>query len=105
MDKMKDAKLTELFIRARKEAPPAPEAGFANLVMTAVRHDASRRAAGELSWLDQIGVWAPQAVASCAVLIVICVVTDLALQLFGLPTLTEGVAQLSSDWLMAASLI
>lgn len=82
-----------------------PEAGFENLVLAVVRRETIPTTFGEISWFDQIGVWSPRLAVGCAVLIAACVATDLALNLFGMPTLTDGLGQISNDWLLASNAI
>lgn len=102
---MNESKLNQLFTAARQETPPSPAPGFENLVLAAMRHDATPVTPAELSWLEQITAWSPRLVIGCAILIAACITTDVALNSFGLPTLTDGVAQISGDWLLTPNSI
>ncbi|MGC3960241.1 MAG: hypothetical protein QM813_20635 [Verrucomicrobiota bacterium] len=102
---MNDAKLEKLFAATRKETPPAPEAGFDKLVLAAIRSEPKPESAAELSWFDQIGIWSPRLAVACAVVILVSVATDFALNALGVPSLTEGVAQISNDWLITFNAI
>jgi hypothetical protein len=102
---MKESKLNQLFAAVRKETPPGPETGFENVVLTAIRRESPSTIPAQASWLDQIGVWSPRLALACAALIVACVATDLSLNALGVPSLTDGVAQISNDWLMTLNAI
>ena len=98
---MNDAKLNQLFAAARKEAPPTPAAGFDNLVLGALRHEPAPPP--ELSWFDQLGALFPRLALAAALVILISVTADFALSWLGVPTLNDGVWQVSDQWLLAVN--
>lgn len=98
---MNDAKLNQLFAAARKETPPPPATGFDNLVLGALRHEPAPPP--ELSWFDQLGALFPQLALATALVILISVTADFALSWLGVPTLSDGVWQVSDQWLLAAN--
>lgn len=96
-------KLNKLFAAARKETPATPEAGFENLVLAAIRSEPMSREAAELSLADQLSALFPRLAWVTAVIVVLCLATDFGLSAWGVPTLTEGVAEISNQWLVAAN--
>lgn len=86
---MNDRKLNQLLGAAKKETPAAPADGFDVLVMQQIRRNPAR---AELSIADVLGMWFPRLALAAAVVIALCLVTELA---SGGPSLTESAAQLS----------
>lgn len=102
---MNASTLKQLFAKARQETPPPLEPGFENLVLGAIRRNGRAAPPTELAWLDQITAWSPRLAIGCASLIVACIITELALNASGLPTLTEAAAQISGAWLLTDNFI
>lgn len=100
---MNDAKLDRLFAAARKETPPAPASGFDHLVLGALRREPAPLP--EVSLLDQLGAWFPRLALAAGLVILVSVTTDFTLSWLGVPTLSDGVWQISDQWLLAASRI
>jgi hypothetical protein len=99
---MSKEKLNQLFTAARKEAPPLPEAGFENLVMSAIRRGPQNPGAATVSLLDQLGALFPRLAWAAALVLALCVVADFGLTALAQTNLTDGIAELSEQWLFAA---
>ena len=97
---MNETKLNQLFRTARKEIPPGPAAGFENLVLAALRHEPSP---GSISLFDQLGALLPRLAVATGLAVAVCVAVDFGLGALGMPNLTEGVAQISSQWLFTST--
>ena len=88
---MNDRKLTRLFHAARNETPPAPNEGFAFLVMRQIQSDTGR---AEPTVSDVLGMWFPRLAVMAAALIGICVISEVVSST-NAPSLSESAAQLS----------
>ena len=95
---MNDTKLKNLFAAARREVPPAATDGFDLLVMQAVRREPARRAATTI--FDELNALFPRFAWAAISVIAVCVAGD---WLAGAPSLTDGVAQISQQWLLAGN--
>jgi len=93
---MNDDKLGKLFAAARKENPPAPAAGFDFLVMQAIKHQPAPRAA---TVADQLNALFPRLAWAAIAAIALCVAGDW-LDANAQTSLTDGVTQLSQQWLL-----
>lgn len=100
---MNEKRLNQLFGAARRETATSPEAGFASLVLTTVRREAQACEAGPVSWLDQIGALFPRLAWATALVVALCVAADFGLSVLGVPSLTDGMAQISNQWLLTAN--
>jgi hypothetical protein len=94
---MNERKLNKLFEAARNEMPPAPSYDFEARVMRAIGRLPESE---ESSLTDQLNFLFPRLAFAAGAVIVVCVAGELALNL---PDLTEGVAQISDQWLFAAN--
>ncbi len=99
---MNEKKLQQLFRAARTETPPAAEVGFENLVLSAIRRE-PRGATEGSSLFDQLGALFPRLAWAAALVVVLCVAADFGLGALGVPGLTDGVAQISDQWLFTAT--
>jgi len=100
---MNERKLNQLFGAARKETPPWPEAGFENLVLTAIRHEPRLKAPSPVSLSDQLGALFPRLAWAAVLVVGLCVAADFGLGALDVPSLTDGVAQISAQWLFTAN--
>ena len=98
---MKPDKLEQLFSAAAKAQPPTPGPDFADDVLRAVRREPMREA-GAVTFADQLGALLPRVAFATALIVVACVAADLALDSLGRSSLSDGVSQLSEQWLFAA---
>jgi hypothetical protein len=96
---MNDDKLEKLFAAARKENPPAPAEGFDFLVMQAIKHDPAPRAA---TVSDQLNALFPRVALAAVAAIALCVAGDW-LDASAQTSLTDGVTQLSQQWLLTGN--
>ena len=97
---MNDRKLKQLFALARKQAMPAPPADFATDVLRALRREPPAGAPQSLSGFDQLNSWFPRLALASSTFIVLCVALDYGLTAAGVPSLSDGVSQLSAQWLL-----
>jgi hypothetical protein len=97
---MNESKLKRLFETARNEPSPAPGAGFEAQVMRAIRHEGKEEPG---SLFDQLNRLFPRVAWAAVVVIGLCVAGDLAASALHLPGLTDGLAQLSDQWLFAVN--
>ena len=88
---MNDRKLEQLFDTAKSDAAPAPNEGFAFLVMQQIQHNPAR---AELAVSDVISMWFPRLAVLAAAVIAICVVSEMVIS-SNAPSLSESAAQLS----------
>ena len=98
---MKPDKLDQLFSAAAKAEPPKPDADFAGDVLRAVRREPARELA-DTTFADQLGALLPRIAFVTALIVVACVAADIALDSLGRTSLSDGVSQLSEQWLFAA---
>ncbi|HLX96098.1 MAG TPA: hypothetical protein VKU37_10180 [Verrucomicrobiae bacterium] len=97
---MNDRKLKRLFASARLETPPAPPGDFAADVLRAVRRGPPAAAPESLSVFDQLNLWFPRLALAASTVIVLCCALDYGLTAAGVPSLSDGVSQLSAQWLL-----
>lgn len=102
---MNAEKLNALFRAARQLPPPLPEPGFENLVLAAVRAEAARGrgCTTGASWLAVLETLFPRLAWVAAALILVCVAAEAGADALGVPSLTDGLAQLSEQWLLTAT--
>jgi len=96
---MNDRKLKQLLAAVRKEIAPAPSADFAADVLRAIRHE-SIAAPETFSIFDQLNLWFPRIALAASAVIVLCLAADYGLTAAGVPSLSDGVSQLSAQWLL-----
>ena len=89
---MNNRKLNQLFNAAKNETPPAPNEGFAFLVMRQIQSDTGQ---AEPTVSDVLGMWFPRLAVVAAVLIGICVISEAVLT-SDAPSLSESAALLSA---------
>jgi hypothetical protein len=94
---MNDHKLKKIFEAARQETPALPPDGFEFLVMQAIRREPAPRAA---TVSDQLHALFPR-LAWAAVLTIALLLAGDWLASDAQPSLTDGAAQLSQQWLLA----
>ncbi len=101
---MNKSKLETLFAAARRLPPPLPEPGFENLVLAAVWREGSGPSQAEAGWLIGLAVLFTRLGWVAVVVIVACLATDaVAARLLGMPGLTDGLVQLSDQWLLSSA--
>jgi hypothetical protein len=93
---MNEDKLGKIFAAARKENPPVPAEGFDFLVMQALKHEPAPRAA---TLSDQLNTLFPRLACAAIVIIALCVAGDW-FDTGAQTSLTDGVTQLSQQWLL-----
>ncbi|MSU58588.1 MAG: hypothetical protein EXS35_10495 [Pedosphaera sp.] len=98
---MNDRKLKQLFRAARNESPPSPEPGFENLVLSAIRRELPPMRATSL--IDQLGALFPRLAWAAALVIAMCLGADFCLTALAPTGLSDGIAEISEQWLFAAN--
>jgi hypothetical protein len=96
---MNDRKLKQLFASARKATAPTPPADFAADVLRMIRHEPPA-APATISIFDQLNLWFPRLALAASAVIVLCLAADWGLAAVGVPSLSDGVSQLSAQWLL-----
>jgi hypothetical protein len=100
---MNEQKLKKLFEAARNETAPAPSADFAANVLRAVCREKQIEAAEPFSLSDQLNLLFPKLAWAAVAMIALCVATDFGLTAAGVPNLSDGVSQISSQWLFTGN--
>ena len=97
---MKKHRLNQLFELARTEPAPRPPADFAADVLRAIHREPPAAPPETLLIFDQLNLLFPRIALAAAAVIVLCVAMDWGLTAAGLPGLSEGVSQISAQWLL-----
>jgi hypothetical protein len=97
---MNHLKLKQLFASARRETAPLPPEDFAADVVRAVRREPPVATPETISIFDQLNLWFPRLALAASAVIVLCVAADYGLTVAGVPSLSDGVSQLSSQWFL-----
>ena len=91
---MNHRKLTELFASARTDAAPVLPKDFAQEVLREIRRQPPA-VSGTVSLFDQLSLLFPRIALMASAIIVLCIVLDYGLTAVGVPSLSDGAAQLS----------
>jgi anti-sigma-K factor RskA len=97
---MSSRKLKQLFASARRETAPAPPGDFAADVLRAIRREPPMAMLETISIFDQLNLWFPRLALAASAVIVACIALDYGLTAAGVPSLSDGVAQLSAQWFL-----
>lgn len=97
---MNEKKLRQLLKSARRESAPAPPPDFAADVLRVVRREPPSRLKGQVSIFDQLNLLFPRIALAAAAVVIVCVAADFGLTAAGVPDLSDGVWQLSAQWLL-----
>jgi hypothetical protein len=97
---MNGQKLKKLFDAARNETAPVPSADFAAGVLRAVRREQTFSASKTFSIFDQLNLLFPKLALAAAAVIFFGVAADFGLTAAGVPDLSDGVSQISAQWLL-----
>jgi hypothetical protein len=95
---MNERKLKMLFAAARKEISPAPPEDFAGDVLRAIRNESKIPEA--YSIFDQLNLLFPRIALTAVAIILLCLAADYGLTAAGVPDLSDGVSQISAQWLL-----
>jgi len=95
---MNKRKLKQLFTAARQDAPPVPPEDFATGVLQVIRREPATPET--ISIFGLLNLWFPRIALAASAVIVLCVVLDYGLTAAGVPSLSDGLSQLSSQWLL-----
>jgi hypothetical protein len=95
---MNEKKLRKLISAARAEPAPAVSPGFETRVLRALRRE-GRPEPGSL--FDQLGELFPRLALAAALVIALSVAADFCLSALAPMDLSEGVTQVSEQWLFA----
>ena len=94
---MNNDKLNQLFSAARNETPPSPPADFEADVLRAIQREAPL-SRGDASLFDQLNLWFPKIAWVAVCIICFCVAGEIVASLNS-PSLGDGVAELSDQWM------
>ncbi len=97
---MNHRKLKQLFASACQETSPAPPEDFAADVLRTIRREPPVAVPETISIFDQLNLWFPRLALASSAIIVVCVAADYGLTAAGVPSLGDGVSQLSAQWLL-----
>jgi len=97
---MNEQKLKRLFAAARNETAPAPPADFAADVLRAIRREKQIPPPETISVFDRLNLLFPKLACAAAAVIVLGVAADFGLTAAGVPNLSDGVSQISAQWLL-----
>jgi hypothetical protein len=100
---MNEQKIKKLFTAARNEAAPQPPDDFAEDVLRAVRREPPDLRPATVSTFDQLNLLFPRFALAATVVIVLGVATDYGMTALGVPDLSDGVSQISSQWLFTGN--
>jgi hypothetical protein len=100
---MNEQQLNALLRAARRVPPPVAEPGFEHRVLTAVRREAGRGSRERESLFPALGALLPRVAWATAAVVALCAAAEVGAGALGLPNLTEGLAQLSDQWLPGAT--
>jgi hypothetical protein len=100
---MNEQKLKKLFAAARNETVPPPSENFAADVLRAVHREKQISLAETFSVFDQLNLLFSRLAWAAAAVIVLSVATDFGLTAAGIPNLSDGVSQISSQWLFTGN--
>lgn len=97
---MNERKWKQLLAAARNEPAPVPPKDFAEDVLRAIRRTGPVEAPAALSLLDQLNLLFPRLAWAAAAIIVLSLAADWGLTAAGLPGLSDGMSQISAQWLL-----
>ena len=100
---MNEKKLKQLFGAARKQSAPAPPADFATDVLRAIHREPLAPAAESFSVWEHLNGLFPRVALAAAAVIILCVAADWGLTAAGLPDVSDGAAQVTSQYLFNAN--
>ena len=96
---MNEKKIKQLFAAARNELPPAVPAEFTDDVLRAIRREPPSRSQETFSFWENLNAWFPRVALAASVVILLCLVADWGLTAAGLPGITDGTVQMTSQYL------
>ena len=96
---MNEKKMKQLFASARNEAAPAPSADFAADVLRAVRREPPPASPGSFSVWEHLNALFPRVALAAAAVIILCAAADWGLTAAGVPGISDGAAQVTSQFL------
>ena len=97
---MNTQKLQQLFEAARRETAPQPGEDFEARVSRALGREPLLNR--DSMW-DQLAILFPRLACAAVLMIGVCIAGDFLMTAFHLPDLSEGVAQLSDQWLFVGN--
>jgi anti-sigma-K factor RskA len=100
---MNERKLKRLFASARRETAPTPPEDLAADVLRAIRREPPVAVTETISIFDQLNLWFPRLALAASAVIMLCVAADFGLTAAGVPGLSDGVSQLSAQWLLTST--
>jgi hypothetical protein len=99
---MNERKLNQLFTASRKEVPPAPPEDFAGDVLRTLRHESPAASGATSPIFDQLNLLFPRLALVSGVIVLLCVAADYGMTAAGVPDLSDGISQISSQWFLSS---
>jgi len=99
---MDENKLTRLFAAARNESAPAPPDGFAAEFLRLLGRELRSGPSATASLWDQLDALFPRLALAAAVVIVLCLAADWGVTAAGLPGISDGTAQVATQYFLDA---
>lgn len=96
---MNKKKIKQLFATARNEPAPTAPTEFADDVLRAIRREPPPRSQWTFSLWENLNAWFPRVALAAATVILLCLAADWGLTAAGLPGITDGTAQMTSQYL------
>jgi len=96
---MNGSRLQRLFDAARNQDAPVLPEDFDQRVLRAIRREPGREPDSLFGQLNRLF---PRLALAACLIIALCLAAELSAALAGGPGLTDGIAQLSEQWLFAA---
>ena len=100
---MNEQKIRKLFAAARSDAAPALPDDFEQTVLSAIRRQPSPPPVPSISIVDELNRLFPSFAMAAIAVVVLALAGDFALSAAGLPDLSDGVSQISSQWLFTGN--
>jgi hypothetical protein len=97
---MNERKWKQLFAAARTQPAPVPPEELAANVLRAIRRERSAARPVTPSIFDPLNLLFPRLAWAAAAIIALCVAADWGLTAAGVPGLSDGVSQISAQWLL-----
>lgn len=96
---MNEKKIKQLFAAARNEPAPGVPPEFADDVLRAIRREQPSRSQWTFSLWENLNAWFPRVALAAAAVILLCLAADWGLTAAGLPGITDGTVQMTSQYL------
>lgn len=97
---MNEKKIKQLFAAASRRDGPVPPADFAENILRAIHNSPSPVPPPTTSLFDQLDAWFPRIALAALTVMALGVAADFGLSAAGLPDLSDGMSQISTQWFL-----